>query len=61
MNNRRPIVFAITVLTCWLLACSSGEGQPTPVPVDSGTTPAADGGTKTEGGSGPASPEGGDH
>jgi hypothetical protein len=61
MNGRRPIVFATAVLTCWLLGCSSDEGAPKPVPVDSGTTPAADSTTKGEGGSGRSSPEGGDH
>ena len=61
MNGRRTIVFASTALTCLLLGCSSDEGTPKPVPVDSGTTPAADGATKGDGGSGPVSPEGGDH
>jgi hypothetical protein len=61
MNSRRPIVFAVAALTSLLIGCSSDEGAPKPVPVDSGTTPAADGATKAEGGSGPASPEGGDH
>jgi hypothetical protein len=62
MTRTRPIAVAIAALACWMLACSSDEGVPKPVPVDSGTdAPAADGAAKGDAGVDHASPEGGAH
>lgn len=62
MNRALPFLFAFATLASTLLACSSDETAPHPVPVDAATdaAPAADGAPKGEAGS-EASIDGGVH
>lgn len=60
MNRCRLIVLAVVIVTSTLLACSSDEMSPHPVPVDAGTEAARDGAPKGDGGSDHL-PEGGAH
>ncbi len=56
MTRSRSIVLAVSTLVSALLACSSDEGPPHPVPVDAATDAAASDGTTKD-----ATPDQGPH